>query len=31
MSFYNNRRVLVTGGTGLIGHPLVEMLIELQQ
>ena len=28
MSFYNNRRVLVTGGTGLIGHPLVEMLIE---
>lgn len=27
MSFYKNKKVLVTGGTGLIGHPLVEMLI----
>ncbi len=26
---YANRNVLVTGGTGLIGIPLVEMLIEL--
>lgn len=25
---YNNKNVLVTGGTGLIGRPLVEMLIE---
>ena len=28
MSFYNNKTVLVTGGTGLIGIPLVEMLVE---
>lgn len=28
MSFYTNKKVLVTGGTGLIGRPLVEMLIE---
>lgn len=28
MSFYKNKRVLVTGGTGLIGRPLVKMLIE---
>lgn len=28
MSFYRNKKVLVTGGTGLIGRPLVEMLIE---
>jgi GDP-L-fucose synthase len=27
MSFFNNKQVLVTGGTGLIGRPLVEMLI----
>lgn len=27
MSFYKNKRVLVTGGTGLIGRPLVDMLI----
>lgn len=27
MSFYKNKKVLVTGGTGLIGIPLVEMLI----
>jgi GDP-L-fucose synthase len=27
MSFYKNKKVLVTGGTGLIGQPLVEMLI----
>lgn len=27
MSFFSQRRVLVTGGTGLIGRPLVEMLI----
>jgi GDP-L-fucose synthase len=27
VSFYKNKRVLVTGGTGLIGFPLVEMLI----
>jgi GDP-L-fucose synthase len=26
MSFYFNKNVLVTGGTGLIGRPLVEML-----
>jgi GDP-L-fucose synthase len=28
MSFYSNKKVLVTGGTGLIGIPLVEMLLE---
>lgn len=27
MTFYSNKNVLVTGGTGLIGRPLVEMLI----
>lgn len=27
MSFYKNKKILVTGGTGLIGHPLVEMLV----
>lgn len=27
MSFYANKEVLVTGGTGLIGRPLVEMLL----
>ncbi len=26
MSFYKDKNVLVTGGTGLIGRPLVEML-----
>ena len=25
---YKGKKVLVTGGTGLIGHPLVEILIE---
>ncbi len=28
MDFYKNKKVLVTGGTGLIGRPLVEMLID---
>ena len=28
MSFYTNRNVLVTGGTGLIGQPLVKMLVD---
>jgi len=28
MNFYKNKNVLVTGGTGLIGIPLVKMLIE---
>jgi GDP-L-fucose synthase len=27
MSFYKDKKVLVTGGTGLIGRPLVEMLV----
>lgn len=27
MSFYHNKKVLVTGGTGLIGRPLVEALL----
>lgn len=27
MGFYKNKNVLVTGGTGLIGQPLVEMLV----
>lgn len=29
LGFYDNQRVLVTGGTGLIGIPLVKMLLEL--
>ena len=29
MSFFKNKKVLVTGGTGLIGRPLVEKLINL--
>ena len=28
MSFYKNKKILVTGGTGLIGKPLVEILIK---
>lgn len=28
MSFYKDKKVLVTGGTGLIGRPLVEKLVE---
>jgi GDP-L-fucose synthase len=28
MNFYKGKKVLVTGGTGLIGRPLVEMLID---
>lgn len=28
MSFYKGKKILVTGGTGLIGRPLVEMLVE---
>lgn len=28
MSFYKGKSVLVTGGTGLIGRPLVEMLVQ---
>lgn len=28
MTFYENRNILVTGGTGLIGRPLVEMLVK---
>lgn len=28
MNFYKNKKVLVTGGTGLIGIPLVELLIK---
>lgn len=27
INFYNNKKILVTGGTGLIGRPLVEKLI----
>lgn len=27
MNFYQNKKILVTGGTGLIGRPLVEMLV----
>ena len=28
MNFYNNKKVLVTGGTGLIGRPLVKLLLQ---
>ncbi len=28
MNIYKDKRILITGGTGLIGRPLVEMLIE---
>lgn len=28
MNFYKGKKILVTGGTGLIGRPLVEMLVE---
>jgi GDP-L-fucose synthase len=28
-NFYKNKNILVTGGTGLIGRPLVEMLVNL--
>ncbi len=28
MTFYFGKRILVTGGTGLIGRPLVEMLVD---
>lgn len=28
MSFFKDKKILVTGGTGLIGRPLVEMLVE---
>lgn len=28
MNFYKNKKILVTGGTGLIGRPLVDMLVE---
>jgi GDP-L-fucose synthase len=28
MSFYKGKKVLVTGGTGLIGRPLVDMLVQ---
>ena len=28
VGFYNSKKVLVTGGTGLIGRPLVEMLVK---
>lgn len=28
MDFYKNKNVLVTGGTGLIGRPLVELLLQ---
>lgn len=28
MSFYKDKKILITGGTGLIGRPLVEMLVE---
>ena len=27
MSFYKSKNVLVTGGTGMIGKPLCEMLV----
>ena len=28
MKFYKNKNILVTGGTGMIGIPLVKMLLE---
>lgn len=28
MTFYKNKKILVTGGTGLIGRPLVDMLVK---
>ena len=28
MSIYKNKKILVTGGTGLIGRPLVKKLID---
>jgi GDP-L-fucose synthase len=28
MTFFKNKKVLVTGGTGLIGRPLVDMLVD---
>src|SRR5687768_15389614 len=28
MSFYKDKKILVTGGTGLIGRPLVEILVK---
>jgi len=28
MSFYNNKKVLITGGSGMIGRPLIKMLTE---
>ena len=28
MSFYKDKKVLVTGGTGLIGRPLLDLLLE---
>lgn len=28
MTFFNGKNVLVTGGTGLIGRPLIELLVE---
>ena len=28
MNFYKSKKILVTGGTGLIGRPLVEMLVD---
>ena len=30
MSFFKDKNVLVTGGTGLIGMPLVKKLISLE-
>ena len=27
MGFYKNKNILVTGGTGLIGRPLVDLLL----
>ena len=29
MKFYKNKKVLVTGGTGMIGIPLVKKLLNL--